>query len=238
MSDRSFSMLVHGPAKAGKSTLAATAPKPLCYIDAEGGTKFLSIKAKKWDPLREAPPEDDGTWDTAVVTTKEFETAKRVYQWFQSGKHPFRSCAVDSVSEIQQQLIEKVTNRGQAQQNQWGEILREFVGLMRDFRDLTDHPTKPLESVVLVAMSKMTGDGLYHPWLSGQSATVLPYLFDVCAAMTVVNYDDAGTMRQAHRLLIGQNNLYETGERVGGRLPGYIDNANVEVMLDTIFGGR
>ena len=236
---RSASLLVHGPAKSGKSTLASTAPKPLLFIDAEGGTRFLPITGIKWDPAREEPPVPDGTWDTAVVSVHNYDTVTQAYAWLQSGKHPFQAVVVDSISEIQQKLIEKITNRGQAQQQDWGDVLRQFVGLMRDFRDLLEHPTRPLENVTLVAMTKQGADGLYHPWLQGQSATMIPYLFDICAAMTVTNYDDGtGTMVQAHRLLIGPNNQYLTGERVGGRLPSWVDNPNIEGLLESIFGPR
>lgn len=228
---------MHGLAKTGKSTLASTAPKPLLYLDAEGGVKFLPIRGIKWDPNREEPPVPDGTWDTAVVSVRDYDTIIRAWQWLQSGKHYFKAVAMDSASEIQQRLIEKITGRGQAQQQQWGDILRQFIGLMRDFRDLTEHPTNPLEAVVLVAMSKQGGDGIYHPWFQGQTQTMIPYLFDICAAMTVVNYDDGqGNMLKAHRLLIGQNTMFEVGERAGGRLPGYVDNPNIPWILDTIFG--
>lgn len=237
---RSLSILVHGAAKAGKSTLVATAPKPLLYIDAEGGTKFLSINAVRWDPARDEPPELDGTWDTAVVTVRDYDTVLRAFAWLQSGKHPFVSVTMDSASEIQQRLIEKIASRGQASQQQWGEVLREFIGLMRDFRDLTEHPTKPLESVSLVAMTKPGSDGLYHPWFQGQTGTMIPYLFDVCAAMTSFVYTppEGGEPFAVRRLLIGPNNQYETGERAGGRLPAFIDNPNLDVMLDTVFGPR
>jgi hypothetical protein len=234
---RALSVLVHGPAKVGKSTLASTSPKPLCFLDAEGGTRFLPINAIRWDPLTEEPPVPDGTWDTAVVTVRDFDTVVRAFAWFQSGKHHFKSVAMDSASEIQQRLIEKVTGRGQAQQQQWGEILRTFIALMRDFRDLAEHPVNPLEAVILVAMTKQGGDGLYHPWFQGQTQTMIPYLFDVVAAMTAFTYTpESGTPYPVHRLLIGPNNLYEVGERAGGRLPAYIDNPTVVGMLDSIFG--
>lgn len=237
MTSRSISLLVHGGAKTGKSTLASTAPKPLLYLDAEGGVKFLPIRGVRWDPTKEEPPVPDGTWDTAVVQVRDFDTVIRAFQWLNSGKHPFEAVVMDSASEIQQRLIEKVTGRGQAQQQQWGEILRQFIGLMRDFRDLTEHPVKPLQTVVLVAMSKQAGDGIYHPWFQGQTQTMIPYLFDICAAMSVVNYsNESGQMLKAHRLLIGQNTLYEVGERAGGRLPGYVDNPNIPWLLDCIFG--
>lgn len=184
----------------------------------------------------DAPPEADDTWDTAVVHVDHFDKVVTAFQWLQSGKHPFRSVVVDSISELQQRLVEKISGRTATQQNQWGDVLRQFMGLMRDFRDLTEHPTRPIESIVLVSMSKMGGDGLYHPWLQGQAATMLPYLVDICAATHVQPYDDGmGGTAYAYRLLIGQNPLYETGERAGGRLPSYVDNPNVSEMLDVVF---
>lgn len=237
--NRAISLLVHGSAKAGKSTLAATAPSPRIIIDIEGGTRFLNVKHVTWDPNKHAPPVDDGTWDTAVVTCRTYDDAIKAYQWLQSGKHPFNSLIVDSISELQQKLVEKQTNREQAKMQDWGDILRAFMGLMRDFRDLTENAIRPLEAVVLTAMSKPGQDGKLHPFAQGQSQIMLPYLFDILGAMHVDTWvDDSGNSQEIHRLLINTNPIYETGERVGGRLPGYLDNPNIPDILDRIFGPK
>lgn len=237
MTSRSLSILVHGAAKSGKSTFASTTPPYRLYLDVEGGTKFLPFTSVRWNPSVDAPPEPDGTWDTAIVVVTDYDDVIAAYRWLQSGKHPFRSLVVDSISELQQRLVEKISGRAATAQNQWGDVLRQFMGLMRDFRDLTEHPTRPFESIVLVSMTKIGGDGLYHPWLQGQAATVLPYLVDICAATYVQSYDDgSGGTALAYRLLIGKNQVYETGERAGGRLPSYYDNPNVSTMLDAVFG--
>ncbi|QBZ72766.1 RecA-like DNA recombinase [Gordonia phage GodonK] len=234
--DRSISILLHGGAKAGKSTFAATSPKPLLYLDIEGGTKFLDIKKKIWNPS-EAPPADDGTWDTAVVPIRTYEDVKKAYAWLQAGSHPFVSVVIDSISELQQRLVDHISNREQMRTQDWGDVLRQFMGLMRDFRDLTMHPTRPLESVILVAMSKDV-NGVLKPFAQGQSATMLPYLFDIMGAMHVDSWTDDSGVHEVHRMLIGKNSIYETGERVGGRLPGYIDNPTVEGILEAIYGPR
>jgi hypothetical protein len=235
---RALSVLVHGNAKSGKSTFAATAPAPRLYLDIEGGTRFLNITERRWNPNTEAPPENDGSWDTAVVHVPDWNTALKAYAWLQSGAHPFASVIVDSISELQQRLIEQISGRTQTAQQQWGDILRQFMGLMRDFRDLTNHPTKPVESIALVSMTRTGADGLYHPWLQGQAAVILPYLVDVCAATHVQPYIDPDSKEQlsVYRLLIGQNTIYEVGERTGGRLPAHIDNPNLVQMLDMVFG--
>jgi hypothetical protein len=232
-----MSILVHGPSKSGKSTFAATAPGLKLLCDAEAGARFLDINPIRWDPASYAPPEPDGTWDTAVVSVRDFNTVVRVLEWLRSGKHPFESVILDSISEIQQRLIDGISNREQMDQRSWGKVLRDFIGTMRDFRDLTDHPTKPLQTVVLIAMTKQAADGVYKPWLQGQSGVSIPYLFDVCAAMTAPTYsNEDGSIGKLYRMLIGHNNMYEVGERVGGRLPMYVDSPTVPELLDWVFG--
>lgn len=235
--NRSLSLLVHGKAKSGKSTIASTSPKPCCYFDIEGGTRFLPINAVVWDPNTEAPPIPDGTWDTAVVKVRVYDDVIKGLAWLQSGSHPFESVVIDSISELQQRLVDKVTNREQAKMQDWGDILRNFMGLMRDFRDLTENSVRPLKSVCLIAMSRSADDNLLHPFAQGQSSTMLPYMFDILGAMHVQAWtDDAGNQQQVHRLLVGANNIYETGERVGGRLAGYLDSPTIPQMLDMVFG--
>jgi len=39
-----------------------------------------------------------------------------------------------------------------------------------------------------------------------------------------------------HRLFVGPNEEFETGERVGGRLPTAIDNPSIPEILDLVFG--
>lgn len=237
MPNRAVSILVHGPSKSGKSTFASTAPGPRLYADIEGGTRFLNIKAVPWDPTKNAPPVADGTWDTAVVTIRTWDDILKTLWWLNSGKHPFKSLIVDSISELQQKLIEKVTKREATKQQDWGEILRLFMGLMRDFRDLCEHATAPLSAVVLIAMTKSGDDKLYHAHLQGQAATTVPYLVDIMAATHVQNWsDDQGNIQRAYRLLVGANPVYETGERVGGRLPSFIDSPNIPDLLTAIFG--
>jgi hypothetical protein len=197
----------------------------------------LDIKAVSWDPQKHSPPIPDGTWDTAIVTVRNYDDALKAVEYLRSGKHPFNSVVVDSISELQQKLIEKLTHREAMKQQDWGEILRAFLGLMRDFRDLTEHPIKPLSAVVLVAMTKAGPEGKYHAHLQGQAATTIPYLVDIQAATHVQTWmDDMGSMQRVHRLLVGANELYETGERVGGRLSSYLDNPTVPAVLDAIFG--
>lgn len=237
MSDRSLSMLIHGHSKVGKSTFSVTGPYPRLYLDVESASRFLPITRKVWDP-REAPPVADGTWDTCVVYVRDYDDVLKVYQWLQIGQHQFKSFTLDSISELQVRLKEKIAGRGQLQTQQWGEILTNLAGLMRDFRDLTMHPSNPLEAVVLTAMTQQR-DNMYKPYLQGQLATVIPYFFDITGYLyidQVPNEDPTQAPIEVRRLLTGRHPQFEAGARVGNRIPPVLDNPNIEDMLNRVFG--
>jgi hypothetical protein len=238
MVQRTISMLIHGPSKAGKSTLAATAPAPRLLLDAEHGHKFLPIKIRYWDPHTE-PPEYDGTWDTCVVVVRKYDDVLAVYRWLQSGRHPWRSLIIDSISEIQAKCLEQIAGREQVKTQQWGELLRHMTGLMRDIRDLTMHPTHPLSAVVITAMT-VQKDGKWRPYLQGQSGTSAPYYWDITGYITPETFqhpDPTQGTYTVRRLYVGPTDEYVSGERVGGRLGDIVEQAdlNIEVMLDKIY---
>lgn len=235
--DRALTILVHGLSKAGKSTFSVTAPAPRLYLDVESASRFLPITRIVWDNLNGPPPAYDGTWDTCVVPTRDWDTVSRVYQWLQAGQHPFRSLIIDSISELQQRYIEKVSGRSQMNQQQWGDTFRAVSGLLRDIRDLTMHPTHPIEAVVMTSMTKHV-DNMWRPYVQGQLAAVMPYLFDVNGYLYVdqeIN-ELTATSTEVRRLLTRRDAQFEAGERVQGRIPPVMTNPSVSEMLDMIFG--
>lgn len=241
--DRGLSILVHGETGAGKSSFAVTAPYPRLLLDIESGYRFLPIKTVKWDPLKDAPPVADGTWDTCVVVVHNYDTVLRVYEWLRSGQHQFRSLIIDSISELQVRFFDQIAGDEQLKMQQWGEVLRKMGGLLRNIRDLMTHPTNPLESVVLTAMSRRDADGVSRPYLQGQLAVMAPYLFDILGALAVETYPNPDPTQGPYtvrRMYVERTPKYEAKERVQGRLGKVIeqDNLNVDLMLDRIFGPR
>jgi AAA domain len=237
---RSLTTLIHGSSKAGKSTLAVTAPPLRLLADVESASRFLPIKPKLWkDPAKTRPPEPDGTWDTCVVPTRDWATIEKLYQWLASGAHPFNSFIIDSISELQNRYIESIAGRRQLTQNQWGDAYRTVGGLLRDIRDLTMHPTKPLECVAITAMTRQVDDK-WRPWCQGQLQAVLPYLMDSVVYIYLdEDVDDlAGTRTEVRRVLTRQTDEIEAGERVGGAWPRIITNPNIAEMIDMIFGTK
>jgi hypothetical protein len=234
-------MLVYGESGAGKSTFASTAPYPRLMLDVEGGHRFLPINVKYWDPSREAPPAADGTWDTCVVVVREYTTVLQAYEYLKVGNHQFKSLIIDSISELQVKCQDNLVGTEQMKMQDWGVLLRHMGSLLRDLRDLTMHPTAPLEAIVLTAMAKKDQDGVWRPYLQGQLATVAPYFYDLLGALVVEevrSLDPSVAPYSVRRLLLERTPKYEAKERVQGRLGKAVEQENlgVERMLDLVYG--
>jgi hypothetical protein len=244
-SDDVFSLLVHASAKAGKSTLSATAPLPHCVFDAEGGWKFIRTKGFngshqlrkiKWNPLLEMPPRHDGTWDVCVVTVSDWATLDAGYRLLTQAPHDFVSITLDSITEVQRRLKTNINSEGILKGfDQWGTLLVRMDGLIRGFRDLTLAPG-PVRCVTFIAESRHD-NGKWRPYMQGQIGVSLPYWVDVCGYLYVSNEaDSAGQLTvPVRRLLISPHAEYEAGERVQGILGGDVRDPNIEDMMTTIF---
>lgn len=241
--DRSLTIMVYGESKVGKSSFAVTAPYPRLMLDVEGGHRFLPINVKYWDPLTEEPPLADGTWDTVVVKVNNYDVVMKAFQWLQSGKHQFKSLIIDSISELQVKCMDNIAGTEQMKMQQWGELLRHMGALLRDLRDLTMHPTQPLEAVVLTAMARKGQDGVYRPYLQGQLAIQAPYFYDILGAITVETEPNPDPMQppyKVRRMYVERTPEWEAGERVQGRLGKVVQQQDlgVERMLDMVFGEK
>lgn len=238
-----MSILVYGFAKSGKSSFAVTAPAPRLLFDVESASRFLSargtIKPVEWDPHTSAPPDADGTWDTAIVSTRSWDDVAQAYKWLESGQHPFSSVIIDSLSELQTRYVEKVAGRAGPSMQQWGDTFRVVSGLVRDLRDLTMHQTHPLEAVVFTCMSREY-NGIYRAYVAGQLVDVLPYLCDLSAMLWVEDVVDplTGEPHEVRRLLTRRAANFEAGERLGGQIPSTVDNPNIVSLLDMVFGAK
>lgn len=236
--DAVLSILVHAPAKVGKSTFSWTAPTPTLIIDAEGGTKFLRARKVYWDPFQGHPPVHDGTWDVCIVKVQKWQTIELVEQYLLQHKHSFTSLVVDSITELQRVCKSNLRGMDAMRIQDWGSLLAQMDNKIRGFRDLTLIDASPIRCVVFIAESKKI-DGKWRPFMQGQIGTSLPYWVDVCGYLFVTTEQDENGQptEQVRNLLISPHDEYEAGERVQGRLPGVVAKPNILDMLNQIYEG-
>lgn len=234
-----LSFLVHGNPKAGKSTFGDSGPKPGFVLDVEGSSWWTPSRKIDWDPDRDPPPVPDGSWDTAIVMVREARTVASTYRWLNSGQHPFKSGCMDSVTEIQQRIIDQLAGSGKIEREHWNALLRQVSTMVRQYRDLITNPIRPLWSMTFVAGTKYDDKiGKWRSMVQGQAQDYLPYYVDVLGYL--------GAQQDGSRLMfIGPHPQYETGERLGGRLPytmqigdPYHPGYTIESMLTQVLQGR
>lgn len=180
---------VHGVSGVGKSWLGASTPGPRLILDAEGGSKFAKQStpqgntrppAKDWDP-RQPLPEIDDPNTSVFVRVRTIDDMNLAYAVLASGNHYFNSVVVDSLTEIQLKLRKAVNSEMDNEvtsERGWGILLDRAIDLCCSFRDLTDHPTKPLWAVVILAISEQKG-GIWVPQVQGGLRDRLAGYFDI-----------------------------------------------------------
>lgn len=234
------SYLIHGPSKSGKTYLSDTAPAPRLLLDSEGNSRFLRSKKTIWNPTQGPPPVvgkdiegNDKEWATCIAYIRDFSSLSYAYQWLASGKHPFKSVTIDSVSEAQQRCVDSITGTDQMKIQDWGTLLRQMSQLIRSYRDLLVHPTNPLQCVVFTAMTKVDKSGKSVPFVQGQLATSLPYYIDTIGYLKAqLNENNEFT----NFLLTKPHDLYECGDRTG-LYDQIITNPNLSDMVDLVCNG-
>lgn len=231
MSARRLTLMIHGDAGHGKSWLADTAPGPRLLLDAEGRADYTPSRKVEWDP-RQSPPADLGPDDTAVVDVQDFDTVRLAYQWLASGQHPFKSLIVDSITELQQRVMDSVTGSPtiQPELQHWGNVLREMETLIRRMRDLRKHKTNPLWAFVVTAGTKER-NAKQRALLQGQLADRVAYHFDVVGYLTRTLAGDGDEQRLLHIKPYGPIEAKDNTDLLSRHYGSAIANPNVEQML-------
>ena len=189
MTDRRLTLLVHGEPGSGKSWLFNSAPGPRLLLDAEGRAEHLKKMPERvpqaivrWDPHNPIPAESADPEVVTVVDVQSWDTVELVYRWLDSGSHPFSSVGLDSITEIQQRLVDDIAGLDQMRTQDWGTALRRGEKLVRDLRDLRHHPKRPLWAVVVIAGTAEKADKM-RPMLQGQLGLKIAHHFDVVGFM-------------------------------------------------------
>lgn len=245
MTDReTLAILVHGEPGVGKSWLGQTTPAPRLVLDAEGGSRSpkridpetgraVKIKTVVWDP-HQGPPPEEGDWETCRVIVRDFTTVERVFEYLNIGQHPFRSVILDSLTELQKRCKDNIRSGDEVMnERMWGILLDRMESKIREFRDLVFHPTKPIEALVLLALS-FEKNAKFKPAVQGALGTSLPGYLDTIGYYGVSIGEDG---EEERRLLIRPHERYEAKDRTHTLREHYgpvIVNPDIEQMLDVL----
>lgn len=232
-----LSALIHAAAKVGKSTLAATAPKPIIVLDAEGSWRFIKIPKRTWDPAAEEIPRwtEDTPWQACIVNVTKWETVPLVYQWLTQREHDFQSSVLDSITELQRRCKQNLVGDRKTEWSDWDDLLRKMDGVIRGYRDLTIMPG-PVRCSLFVAETREE-QGKWRPYMQGQIKVSLPYWVDICGYLYPDYEEDehGARTKRVNKLWIGQHPQFETGERVQGVLGDSVTQPNIDEMIKKIF---
>lgn len=120
----------------------------MMFIDGEGGVYELDADVKTWHDLSQPPPKAE----IVAVDVTNWRTYRAAMDLVIRGQHPFESLAIDTLSEIQRQLKEKISDDPEStfEQRHWGQLLGHMQGDIRKFRDLSrPSAKKPIHIVTL-----------------------------------------------------------------------------------------
>lgn len=235
----SLTLLVHGDAGTGKSWIGASAPGPRLVLDAEGRGLYYPNQSKVWWDPRGALPEVDRdgnritTDTTVIVDVREYGDLERAMQWLTSGNHYFESVIVDSLTEVQQRCVDSIAGTNQMQTQDWGSLLRELDFQVRKLRDLRNHPTKPIQALVVIALSHEK-NGKQRAMLQGSLSGKVAGHFDVVGYLSLV-LDHQGA--EQRNMLIRPIGLFEAKDNTDKLHQSYghtIINPNVTEMLSVL----
>lgn len=236
---RTITGVIHGESGAGKSRLIDTMPAPRLILDAEGGSVHLRSRPVRWNPALYAPPGVQGCEpgqeqvpEATCVTIRDFAMLQRVYQWLDSGQHHFRSVGLDSLTEIQKRCKDALVGTAKMQTQDWGSLLDDMERLIRNYRDLATHPTRPFECVVFNALTSEGKGGKWRPHLQGQIVITLPGYVDVVGYLYVEQNGTSGALER--KLLIQPVANFVAKDRTDDLTQAYgpvITSPNFEQML-------
>lgn len=238
---QTLAAVIHGESGAGKSYFGGTAPSPRLILDAEGGSRFIKRNKRRvnWNPIEGPPPVDDGTWDACFVQILNWKSLANAYAYLAAGQHDFKSVVLDSLTEAQKRLVDDIAGTDQPTLQDWGTIGRNLEDMIRKFRDLTQHPTKPI-NVVLLCLSHLR-DGETRPFLKGAIELSLPAFVDVVGYLyTEVSQTEANQIER--RMLISPVNKIIAKDRTAALNEKYgpvVPNASFEdwlAVLEAEFG--
>ena len=181
----SLTLVTYGRPGTGKTTFAATFPKPILLLNVkEDGTDSIS-DVKGVDIVRV------NTWD-------EFE---QTYWYLKTGKHKYRTIVIDAVTQLQDLAIEK-HREGRPDdevisQRIWGQVSGMMKKWLIDYRDLVNGGS--VEAVNFICHDRVhdtadAGNGQLDPEVGPR---LMPSVAGhLCGAVKVIGYTFISVKKQ------------------------------------------
>lgn len=250
MAEESLSVLMYGPAGAGKTTLSLTGPKPILFLDAETASRFIprTYRKIKWNPQKDKQaPTADGSWDICVVSIKNWESADSVVKILGTHKHQFQTVVVDSVSEILVKAKDAIST-SQFKIQDWGALGQNMGKFLRALRDITADENSSIRMLALLSATKEYNIGTdtkpvmqFRPLLEGSVKDTIQYLYDILAYIELedvpVDPSNPGKgMTKLQTFFTGSSPNVASKSRPPG-VPPTLHNITLEGLLNNIFGG-
>lgn len=227
-------VLLYGDSRVGKTCLAATAPKPLLFVDAEHGWKSIPTG------------ERDGVGLWSVTTWDEVQEVVE-YLYGQAASDGYRSVVFDSLTEIGDLLIEHILaspgvggrpSPNTMSQADWGTYATEMLKFLREVRDVPDL------HVVLIALAQDVDVEikgrltlLRRPMIGGKKAPLhAPALFDLVGYVELVEREGGEIVQEVQ---VRSVDGIVAGARVPGKdfLPPILENPRLDDLFELIDKG-
>lgn len=199
-------------------------------LDAEaGGMRFVPGRKIIWAVDKGEPMPERGDWDVCSVSVEDLMTLQRVRDNLMSGSHSFDNITLDSLTEIQDKIKRERSTTFTLDQQDWGYIFGIMNDVVVTFRDIV--ASQGMHSLTVVCGTHFRS-GKFRPMISGQFGDKLPYKLDAIGYLTQVLDESTGKTRRA--LIFHGQDVYETGDRMGGRLPDVVWDPTVAKLVELV----
>jgi len=203
-------VLAYSESGMGKTTLCATAPRPL-IISAESG--LLSLRKQNLEKLY-GVGNNEITYDIPVIAVTNVTDVNDALQWILFAKEAsyFDTICMDSASEIAEVILNNAKRQVKDPRQAYGELIEKMETTIRAFRDI------PEKHVYISAKSEwakdeMTGVVKNGPSMPGSKlGQKLPYFFDEVLALRVEK-DQEGIAQRA--LMCDSDGIWQAKDRSG-----------------------
>lgn len=227
-----INLLVYGDSGVGKTTLAGSADavpemRPVLSVDVEGGTMSLS----------HAYP------DVNVVRVRTWRELQDVYNVLHSGKHPYQTVIIDSLTETQKFSMYNImtdlhSKKPEADPDipgmrEWGKNIEQTRRLVRGFRDLPMHTI----FTCLAKSDKNARTGIIEkkPHLSGKLADEVAAFLDVVVYAYAKQIQDGDEVQYKRLLLTAATDSNVAKDR-SGRLPMVVEAPTMQKLYQLMTG--